>query len=98
MIWSISKAKSEEYIFDPATGVLLNGSALEYKPATILDIPNLEPIIVETGTGGGVYGSTGVGENVWEQSSIACAVFNAIGKWIEHPITPDKVLKALGKI
>lgn len=98
MIWTISKAKAEEYVFDPATGVLLNGSALEYKPSTILDSVNVEPIIVETGTGGGVYGSTGVGENTWDQSVIACAVFNAIGEWIEYPITPDKVLAALGKI
>jgi CO/xanthine dehydrogenase Mo-binding subunit len=30
---------------------------------------------------------------------IAPAVYNAIGVWIEDfPITPDKVLKALGKI
>jgi hypothetical protein len=26
-----------------------------------------------------------------------CAVANAIGKWIAPPVTPDKVLKALGK-
>jgi CO/xanthine dehydrogenase Mo-binding subunit len=27
------------------------------------------------------------------------AIYNAIGKWIlDYPITPDKVLKALGKI
>jgi CO/xanthine dehydrogenase Mo-binding subunit len=30
---------------------------------------------------------------------IGPAVYNAIGVWIyDHPITPDKVLKALGKI
>jgi len=30
---------------------------------------------------------------------LAPAVYNAIGVWIyEFPITPDKVLKALGKI
>jgi len=34
-----------------------------------------------------------------ERGMVACAVHNAIGKWIEDvPITPDKVLKALGKI
>ncbi len=98
MIWSISKAKTEEYIFDKATGVLLNGSALEYKPGTILDTTPIQAITLETRTGGGVYGSSGVGENTWEQGSISCAIFNAIGKWIDWPITPDKVLKALGKI
>ena len=98
MIWSISKAKAEEYIFDKATGVLLNGSTLEYKPATILDVGEIQAITVETRSGGGVYGSTGAGENIWEQSSISCAVYNAIGKWVDHPITPDKVLAALGKV
>lgn len=97
MVWTISKAKTEDYIFDKATGVLLNGSTLEYKPATILDIPAMQTITVETRTGGGVYGSTGAGENFWDQSVISSAVFNAIGKWIDNPITPDKVLKALGK-
>jgi CO/xanthine dehydrogenase Mo-binding subunit len=96
MIWTISKAKGEEYIFDKATGVLLNGSALDYMPATILDVPDMQPITLETRTGGGVYQSSGVGENVWDQSVIGCAVFNAIGKWIEYPITPAKVLAALG--
>ncbi len=98
MIWTISKAKTEDYIFDKATGVLLNGSALEYKPATILDAYPVQAITVETRVGGGAYGSTGAGENFWDQSTITCAVFNAIGKWIDHPITPDKVLKALGKV
>jgi CO/xanthine dehydrogenase Mo-binding subunit len=29
---------------------------------------------------------------------MAPAVYNAIGKWIyEYPVTPDKILKALGK-
>jgi hypothetical protein len=26
-----------------------------------------------------------------------CAVANAIGKWIAPPVTPDKILRALGK-
>jgi CO/xanthine dehydrogenase Mo-binding subunit len=28
---------------------------------------------------------------------IFCAVANAIGKWMTPPLTPDKVLRALGK-
>jgi xanthine dehydrogenase molybdenum-binding subunit len=31
------------------------------------------------------------------RSGNACYVANAIGKWIAPPVTPDKVLKALGK-
>ncbi len=98
MIWTIGKAKAEEYIYDKATGVQLNASVLEYKPPTILDVLPVQAITVETRVGGGAYGSTGAGENFWDQSTIACAVFNAIGKWVDYPLTPDKVLKALGKI
>jgi hypothetical protein len=28
---------------------------------------------------------------------IICAIHNAIGKWVDPPATPDKILKALGK-
>jgi CO/xanthine dehydrogenase Mo-binding subunit len=28
---------------------------------------------------------------------VICAIQNAIGKWVDPPATPDKVLKALGK-
>jgi CO/xanthine dehydrogenase Mo-binding subunit len=27
-----------------------------------------------------------------------CAVANATGKWIFPPVTPDKILQALGKV
>jgi CO/xanthine dehydrogenase Mo-binding subunit len=98
MIWNISHGIAEEYIYDKASGVLLNGSALEYKPSTILDVlPAVKTVTVETRGGGGMYGSVGVGESTWNYSALSLAVQNAIGKWIDPPITPDKVLKALGK-
>jgi len=28
---------------------------------------------------------------------VICAIQNAMGKWVDPPATPDKVLKALGK-
>ena len=57
--------------------------------------------IVETGLGYAPYGVIGVGESLGAVTStiLAGAVYNATGKWItDFPITPDKVLKALGKI
>jgi CO/xanthine dehydrogenase Mo-binding subunit len=99
MIWNISHAIAEEFIYDKATGVLLNGSVLEYKPATILDtIDAIKTVTVETRGGGGMYGAVGLGESIWNYSALTLAVQNAISKWIDPPITPDKVLKALGKI
>jgi CO/xanthine dehydrogenase Mo-binding subunit len=48
----------------------------------------------------GPYGTVGVGEDVATMTTylLDSAVHNAIGKWIDDgPITPDKVLQALGK-
>jgi len=90
----------EQYIWDPPTGVLLNGSLLDYKWATMLDVGPIDPIIVETGMGYGPYGTVGIGEDVATVTTylLESAVFNAIGKWVDDaPITPDKVLEALGK-
>jgi xanthine dehydrogenase molybdenum-binding subunit len=66
------------------------------------DIFPVDCIAIECALGYNVYGSCGIGENVgavWSTGPLKSAVYNAIGKWIdEHPLTPDKVLKALGKI
>jgi CO/xanthine dehydrogenase Mo-binding subunit len=89
----------EEMIYDKTSGVLLNGSTLEYKPPTMLDTPEIDPILIESRTGTACYRGGGVSHCIMERGMVACAVHNAIGKWIEDvPITPDKVLRALGKI
>jgi xanthine dehydrogenase molybdenum-binding subunit len=80
--------------------VVLNGNLIDYKINTILDCGDMHTAIVETGMGYGPYGSTGVGEDVATMVPFALygAVHNAIGKWVDLPATPDKVLRALGKI
>ncbi len=96
----IGRNLSEEYVWDEPTGVILNGNLLDYKFATIQEIGSVDTIIVETGMGYGPYGSIGVGEDVGTITTYLLhgAVYNAIGKWVDDgPITPDKVLKALGK-
>ncbi len=97
---AVGRGRSEEVIHDPVTGVMLNGNLLDYKISTILDIGSIETILVETGMGYGPYGVVGIGEDVATvvPALIGPAVYNAIGVWIDDfPITPDKVLKALGK-
>jgi xanthine dehydrogenase molybdenum-binding subunit len=96
----VGRARSEEVIHDPPTGVMLNGNLLDYKIATILDAGPIDTILVETGMGYGPYGVVGIGEDVATvvPALLGPAVYNAIGVWIDdYPITPDKVLKALGK-
>jgi xanthine dehydrogenase molybdenum-binding subunit len=96
----VGRGRSEEVIHDPITGVMLNGNLLDYKISTILDIGSVETLLVETGMGYGPYGVIGIGEDVATvvPALIGPAVYNAIGVWVDaFPITPDKVLKALGK-
>jgi xanthine dehydrogenase molybdenum-binding subunit len=97
----LGRALTEEMVWDPETGVLLNRNLLDYKYATMLDYPSAECVIIETGMGHGPYGATGIGENTPTMipALLGPAVYNAIGKRINHfPITPNKVLRALGKI
>jgi len=97
----VGRSLTEEMIWDPQTGVLLNRNLLDYKFATISDCPAADTVIVETEMGHGPYGTVGVGEDVATviPGLLGPAVYNAIGVWIDDfPITPAKVLKALGKI
>jgi xanthine dehydrogenase molybdenum-binding subunit len=96
----VGRGRSEEVVHDPVTGVMLNGNILNYKVPTMLDIGRIDTILVETGMGYGPYGVVGIGEDVATviPALISPAVYNAIGKWVDDfPITPDKVLEALGK-
>jgi len=96
----IGRGRSEEVIHDPATGVMLNGNLLNYKIPTMLDIGSIDTALVETGMGYGPYGLVGIGEDIATVTPtlIGPAVHNAIGKWVDDfPITPDRVLKALGR-
>jgi CO/xanthine dehydrogenase Mo-binding subunit len=97
---AVGRGRSEEVIHDPATGVMLNGNLLDYKIATIQDCGAVDTFLVETGLGYGPYGSVGIAEDVATvvPALIGPAVHNAIGCWVDvYPLTPDRVLKALGK-
>jgi len=98
-IFDIDCGLWSECIYDPLTGVRLNPNYIEYRIATILDAPpDIDTRPLEIGTGPGIYGSIGIGEDNHDRIIFSDAVYNAIGKWISTPITPAKVLKALGKI
>jgi CO/xanthine dehydrogenase Mo-binding subunit len=53
--------------------------------------------LVETRPGDACYGGTGISHCMASTQLVACAIANAVGKWIPIPATPDKILKALGK-
>jgi CO/xanthine dehydrogenase Mo-binding subunit len=92
---------TEAVYYDPRTGVKLNDNLIGYPILSILDVGPIECPIVESHLGWGSYGLIGcseVGKATTAAALLVPAVFNAIGKWIEDtPVTPERVLKALGK-
>ena len=97
----IGRGLSEEVVYDPVTGVMLNGNLLDYKFATILESGPIDTILVESGMGYGPYGVVGIGEDIGAvvPALLGPAVYNAIGiRADDFPITPDIILKALGKV
>ncbi len=99
-IMGVGRGRTEEMVYDERTGILLNGNLLNYKIPTLMDVGEIETIMVESGMGYGPYGSVGIGEDVATVVPVLIgpAVQNAIGVWVEgFPVTPDRVLAALGK-
>jgi CO/xanthine dehydrogenase Mo-binding subunit len=100
-VMAMGEALTEELIYDPVRGVPLNFNFIDYKMPTILDMPEIEPVLLEVWRGAGEYGACGIGEGTLTCTprAIANAVYNAIGARVDElPLTPDKVLRALGKI
>jgi len=96
--------RSENFVIDQSTGVMLNPNLLDYKLMTILDIPRQDDIkksILELPSAWGAYGAKGFSETamVAVAPAIANAVYNAIGVRIrgDH-FTPERILEALGKL
>ncbi len=97
----LGTSNMEEVLYCPQTGVKLNDDMVGYPISLLNDIGPIDCNLVETRQGYGAYGSGGIGENVTACTYNATydAVHNAIGKWLDTmPSTPDRVLKALGKI
>jgi CO/xanthine dehydrogenase Mo-binding subunit len=100
-VMGIGKSATEEKVYCPKTGVGLNFDHINYHIGTMNDSPTVQCLLNESHLGYGTYGAYGIGENIGASMAAitSSAVYSAIGKWIlDYPITPDKVLKALGKI
>jgi CO/xanthine dehydrogenase Mo-binding subunit len=94
----IGYALSEGFYFDPRTGTALNQWFLDLHTPSILDAPDIEPVIVELGEPTHPFGAKGCSEisYVGVAPAIANAIYHATGARVtELPMTPDVVLKAL---
>jgi len=79
-------------------GHVLNPSMMEYKIPTIKDMPEIDPIIVETIDPVGPYGAKEAGMSVAMSAAQAyCnAVGNALGIYFNHyPLTPARIVDAV---
>jgi len=97
----IDSALIEETILDPRRGYLLNSNMIDYKWRTFSELPEMRNVMLETPFPSHRFGAIGVGEVATAPgpSAVLMAVSNAIGvRLYSYPITPDKVLKALGRI
>src|SRR3989442_2033074 len=93
-------ALSEEMMYD-SEGRLLNGNLLDYRMPTTRDLPPIEAIIVEVPSEEGPYGARIVGERsiVAGAAAVGNAIADAIGLHLtDAPFTPERVLRALGKL
>ncbi len=97
VIMGIGYALFEERIMDPLSVVVLNPNFETYKLPGAQDMPEIDITLLDMPERGVI----GVGEPVTipTAAAIANAVANALGVRIPSiPITPDKVLAALGEV
>jgi len=97
IIQGIGYALYEGRVMDRVTGVVLNPNFETYKLPNGADIPPIDIVLLDMPERGVI----GVGEpcHIPTAAAIANAVANALGVRITSlPITPDKVLAALGKV
>lgn len=98
-LYGLGYGMIEEVILDK--GNTLTPSLAEYLIPTSVDAPDVKTIMIESGGGVGPFGAKGLGEPacVSVAPAFANAVSDATGVRIyDLPVTPEKILKALGKI
>jgi len=83
-------------------GQVLTPNFTTYLIPGVYDIPQrVDSIIIEDPNPDGPFGARGMAEMPYlpYAAAIASAVFDAIGVWFdEFPLTPERVLRGLGKV
>jgi xanthine dehydrogenase molybdenum-binding subunit len=93
--------RSEEYVVDSNTGVMMNPNFVDYKLMTFLDMPtreNTQKIIMEKPSAHGPFGAKGMSETpmIALAPAIANAIYNAIGvRMHSGSLMPANILKAM---
>ena len=99
-VMGLGHAMYEEMVY--GNSQLLNGDPFQYRLPLLEDLPeHFDSVMVENHDGPGPMGSKGISQNGMSPVSpaISSAIYEAIGVRIkELPITPEKILRALGKL
>ncbi len=94
---AVGHALMEQVRYD-ADGTPLMQGFLDYKIPSSLDLPAIEPVIVEVPDEEGPFGARGIGEPpiLAFAPAVANAIYDAVGvRIMSLPITAEKVLEAL---
>ncbi len=101
ILQGISYALYENRHLDRNTGIMVNPNLEEYKMIGSKDMPQIEVHFIEDYLARSSTDASGIGEpaTIPTTAAVANAVYNAIGVRIhELPMTPARVLAALGKV
>jgi xanthine dehydrogenase YagR molybdenum-binding subunit len=96
IIMGVGYALYEERVMDRTSGVVLNPNFETYRLTGLADVPEIDIVLLDMPERGVI----GIGEPVTipTASAVANAVANALGVRVSRlPITPARVLEALGK-
>src|SRR2546425_568159 len=96
-VQGIGWALNEEYFFT-ADGTLANGSFLDYRMPTPVDVPMIETVIIEVPNPRHPFGLRGGGEApiIAPLAALANAIYQAIGVRMDRlPMSPGAILEAL---
>lgn len=101
ILMGIGFALFEDRRMDPQLGIMVNPTMDDYKLIGALDVPQIDVTFFEVANGVTNTGVMGLGEvsHVASTAAVACAVYDAIGVPVRSlPMTPDRVLSALGHV
>jgi xanthine dehydrogenase YagR molybdenum-binding subunit len=101
ILQGISYALYEDRRLDRNTGIMVNPNLEEYKIIGAKDMPKIEVHFIENYQARSSTDAGGIGEpaKIPTAAAVANAVYNAIGiRMFELPLTPARVLSALGKV
>jgi len=93
-------ALTENVVYDPVDGHVVNPNFRDYKLLSPLDMPQVETFLADTFEPTGPFGAKGIGEGAANPVAPAVynAVFSAVGARVyDMPMTPEKILKAIEK-